>query len=143
LAPANEDVELGWNPHIATAAVRAAHERNGGGEATRAAESVVCGKKDPGDCFPKGRAAAFELLRDVVRQRSFPREPTIDLGEIRQCAYGGSLHRQERAALASGSSRRSSADTASKIVSASGASRIVFTTSSSENICVSLWSQGR
>jgi hypothetical protein len=142
LSTANEGVELGRDPHVTTAAVRPAHERNDGRAATRAAKRVVRNKEVLGDGFPKRRAAVFERVCHAFRQRPSPRESTIDFGKFGQCTHG-SLDRHRPAALASGSSRRSSAETASKMASASEASRTVFTTSPSANIWESLWSQGR
>ena len=133
---ADEGVELGRDAHVAAAAVRPAHQGNHGRAPTRAAEIVVRGEEVSGDGFPKRRPVAFERAENAIRQRSGPRESTIDFGKLRQRTQG-SLHRH-RTALASGSTRRSSAETASKMASASGASRIVFTTFVSANICESL-----
>ena len=125
--------ELGREAKVAAAAVRAAHDGDDGGAATRAAENVVRGKELTRNGFAERRAALFECARETVRQRSSPRELLIDLGEIRQGAHG-SVHGHRGAALANGSSRRSSAETAWKMASASGASRMVFTAASSANI---------
>jgi hypothetical protein len=79
LSPADQGVELGRYPHVATAAVRAAHDGNDGGTPARAPESVECGEEVTRDGFPNRRAATLERTRGAVRQRSFPRELTIDL----------------------------------------------------------------
>jgi hypothetical protein len=68
--------------------VCAAHERNDGRAAARAAEIVVRGKEVPWDDFPKRRAADFERVCGAIRQRHFPREPMIDIGKLGQCTHG-------------------------------------------------------
>jgi len=131
LSPADEGAKLRREAQVAAAAVRAAYDRNDDGAATRAAKSVVLGKEPTRNGFAQRRAAVFE--REAVLQSSSPRKLMIDLGEIRQGTQG-SVHGHWRAALASGSSRRSSAETAWKMVSASEALRMVFTAASSANI---------
>jgi hypothetical protein len=142
LSTADEGIELGRDPHVTTAAVRPAYERNDGRAATRAAEIVVRGQEVPGDGFPKLRATAFERTCNAIRERSIPRESTVDFGKFRQREHGP-FHRHRRAVPAAGSSRRSSAETASKMAWASGASRMVFTAHASANICEIFSSQGR
>ena len=88
LPTAEQGLELGRDPHVAAAAVGAAHKMNDGRTATRAAESIVCGEEAPGDGFPKRRAAALERVRGRIRQRPFSRELIIDIGKIRQRTHG-------------------------------------------------------
>jgi len=142
LSPPDEGAKLGRDPHVTTAAVRPAHQWNDGWTAARAAEVVVRGEEVPGDGFPERRPAAFERVRHAIFPPSRPGEAVIDFGKFRQRTHG-SFDRHRLAAPDAGSSRRSSAETASKMARASCASRIVFTASPSANICETFSSQGR
>lgn len=141
LSPSDDGAELGRDTH-ATAAAGPAHKGNDGRAPSCAAEVVVRGEESPRDGFPEHRAAAFEVACHPILQRARSRQAVIDFGKFRQRPHGP-LDRHRLATPDAGSSRRSSAETASKMARASGASRMDLTASPSANICETFSSQGR
>lgn len=132
LASADRGIQLRGEPQVAAATVPAAYLDDDGATAPPA-KSIVRRQEDPRNRRAECGAAFLEREREPLRQSSCVGELTIDGSEVRQGA-DGSLHCHRYATLASGSSLRSAAATASKIAAASGAARMAFTASSYANI---------